>query len=106
MRAPAIALTAVLLVLAGGGAALASGTDVIRDCTDDEVLAKAYTQKEYRDALARLPADADQYGNCRDIIARAQEAAATKGAAKTKTDTGSSAGTPSTKPPAGTAPAP
>ena len=27
----------------------------------------------------QLPADADQYGNCRDIIARAQEAAATKG---------------------------
>jgi hypothetical protein len=80
----------LLLSLAVAAPAQASGLDVIRDCTDDEVLTKTYTQKEYRDALAKLPADADQYGNCRDIIARAQDSAAKKGGSKkTKTDTGS-----------------
>jgi hypothetical protein len=82
MPRSAIALAAVLALLAGARPALASGTDVIRDCTDDEVMARTYTQQEYRDALAKLPADADQYGNCRDIIARAQEASATKGGSK------------------------
>ncbi|MDX6718333.1 MAG: hypothetical protein QOJ63_587 [Solirubrobacteraceae bacterium] len=83
MRNHVIAVATVLALLAGAPPALASGTDVIRDCTDDEVMAKTYTQKEYRDALAKLPADADQYGNCRDIIARAQESSATKGGART-----------------------
>ena len=95
MRNHAIALATVLAVLAPGASALASGRDVINDCTDDEVLTKTYTQKEYRDALAKLPADADQYGNCRDIIARAQESAATKGAAKTpKKDSSTGAAAP------------
>ena len=79
MTARPIALWTLLALLAAAPAALASGSTVINDCTDDEVLSRTYTQQEYRDALAHLPADADQYGNCRDIIARAQEAAATKG---------------------------
>ena len=73
------AFAILLLPLAFASTALGSGKTVINDCSDDEVLSKTYTQKEYRDALAQLPADADQYGNCRDIIARAQDAAATKG---------------------------
>jgi len=72
-------LPTLVVVLACAAAAHASGRTVINDCTDDEVLTRTYTQQEYRDALEQLPADADQYGNCRDIIARAQEAAATKG---------------------------
>jgi cobalamin biosynthesis Mg chelatase CobN len=82
MRKHTIALVTVLALLSGASSALASGRDVINDCTDDEVLSKTYTQKEYRDALAKLPADADQYGNCRDIIARAQESNVTKGGSK------------------------
>ena len=70
-----LALVTVLAVLVPSGAALASGEDVIRDCTDDEVMSKTYTQKEYRAALKELAADADQYGNCRDVILRAQQAA-------------------------------
>jgi hypothetical protein len=77
----------LLTVLAGllpASAALASGTDVIRDCTDDEVMSKTYTQKEYRAALKELAADADQYGNCRDVILRAQQAALAAGRKKDK----------------------
>ena len=75
-------LTLLALLVVDARRRSAPGKTVINDCTDDEVLSKTYTQKEYRDALAKLPADADQYGNCRDIIARAQEAAATKGGSK------------------------
>jgi len=106
MRHHAIAFATVLALLACGSSALASGRDVINDCTDDEVLSKTYTQKEYRDALAKLPADADQYGNCRDIIARAQEGTVKKGATAKKKDgsrTGTAApgggGTPGAPPP-------
>ena len=77
-----LALATLLALFALAGSAHASGRTVIDDCTDDEIMARTYTQQEYRDALAKLPADADQYGNCRDIIARAQDAAATKGGAK------------------------
>ncbi len=50
----------------------ASGRAVIRDCTDDGQLSKSYTQKDYRDALAHLPTDVDEYTDCRDVIRRAQ----------------------------------
>ena len=66
----------MLTLLATAAPVSASGLDVIRDCTDDEVMSKTYTQKEYRDALRQFAADGDQYGNCRDVIRRAQAAAA------------------------------
>jgi hypothetical protein len=85
-----LALLTTLAVLLPATAAHASGQDVIRDCTDDEVMSKTYTQKEYRTALKELAADADQYGNCRDVILRAQQAALAAGKSK---DTGSGEGT-------------
>jgi hypothetical protein len=69
-------LLTMLALLAVVAPAQGSGLDVIRDCTDDEVMSKTYTQKEYRDALRQFAADGDQYGNCRDVIRRAQAAAA------------------------------
>ena len=74
-----LALVTVLCLLVPAGAANASGEDVIRDCTDDEIMQKTYTQKEYRAALRELAADADQYGNCRDVILRAQQKALAAG---------------------------
>jgi hypothetical protein len=89
---PRLVLFTVLAVLVPAGAALASGKDVIRDCTDDEVMSKTYTQKEYRAALRELAADADQYGNCRDVILRAQQAALAAGKQKDKGDGGGTGG--------------
>jgi hypothetical protein len=85
MRLRLALLTVLLAVLVPATSALASGLDVIRDCTDDEVMSKTYTQKEYRAALKQLASDGDQYGNCRDVIRRAQAAAL---AAKKKRDAG------------------
>ena len=92
MRRLLLTLTTLLVVLAPATAASASGLDVIRDCTDDEVMSKTYTQKEYRDALRQFAADGDQYGNCRDVIRRAQ-AAALAGGKKPNSGTGAGAGT-------------
>jgi hypothetical protein len=83
-----LALATILALLAPAATALASGTDVIRDCTDDEVMSKTYTQKEYRAALRELAADADQYGNCRDVILRAQQAALAAGKSKDRKTAG------------------
>jgi hypothetical protein len=90
-----VALVVLLVLCASGASAAASGRAVLNDCTDDEVLSKTYTQQDYRDALKALPGVADQYGNCRDIIARAQDAAARKGDSKSssKSDSSGSAGT-------------
>lgn len=87
-----LAFATVLALLVPATHALASGLDVIRDCTDDEVMSKTYTQKEYRDALRQFAADGDQYGNCRDVIRRAQAAALAGGKKKDSGGGGAPAG--------------
>jgi hypothetical protein len=89
-----LAVATVVALLVPAAHALASGLDVIRDCTDDEVMSKTYTQKEYRDALRQFASDGDQYGNCRDVIRRAQAAALAGGKQKDSSATGSSTGGP------------
>jgi hypothetical protein len=92
-------LLATLALLTGPAAgALASGRDVLDDCTADEVMSKTYTQKEYRDALAELQGDTDQYGNCRDVIKHAQLKAAAAGDGK-KRDSTTGTGTAASQPP-------
>ncbi|MEA2232803.1 MAG: hypothetical protein QOD83_2619 [Solirubrobacteraceae bacterium] len=77
MRSSLATFAALFALLACGAAiANASGSAVLNDCTDDERMSKTYSQKDYRDALDGLAADADQYGNCRDVIRRAMLAAA------------------------------
>jgi hypothetical protein len=66
----------VLSALLAAGDATASGGDVIDDCATHGTLTKRYSQREYRQALSELPADVDEYGNCRDVIRNAQVAGA------------------------------
>ena len=49
---------------------------MIKDCTHNGSLTKTYSQRDYDEALANLPADVDEYGDCRQIIRDAQLAAA------------------------------
>jgi len=65
-------VVALLAALALPALASASGSAVIKDCTLDGQLNKTYSQKDYADALANLPADVDEYSDCRDVIRRAQ----------------------------------
>ena len=78
-------------VLLVPSAALASGSTVVRDCTDDGKLSKRYSQSEYRDALANLPTDVDEYTDCRDVIRRAQLSAAGSGGSTDASGSGTSA---------------
>jgi len=67
-----LSLALLVLLLVPAATAAASGRDVLRDCADDEVLSRTYTQKEYRDALNRLATDASEYSDCENVIRRAQ----------------------------------
>ncbi len=59
-------------------AALASWEDLLQQaCGPKGQVTGTYTQAEYKKALANIPADADQYSNCRSIIEAAQIAAST-----------------------------
>jgi hypothetical protein len=79
MRLPVMLALVVLCALMLAAVAAASGGDVIEDCTQHGTLTKRYSQMDYRQALADLPADVDEYGDCRTIIQEAQLADAAGG---------------------------
>jgi hypothetical protein len=62
---------ALLLALMAPGLAHASTKALFKDCADGSLDSK-YSQKDYADALANLPADLDEYSDCRSQIQRAQ----------------------------------
>ncbi len=66
-----IVLLAALALLALPAAASASADAVIKDCARDGRLDKEYSNAELRRARNNLPADLDEYSDCRDVIASA-----------------------------------
>jgi hypothetical protein len=67
-----LVLAGLVLLLAIAPAADAAGTtQILRDCADDGVLQGHYTPSELRKARQNIPADTDQYTDCRDVLARA-----------------------------------
>jgi hypothetical protein len=66
-----------LCLLAPASAAYAADhhEQLYSDCQDGRVNGK-YSQSDYRRALANIPADVDEYTDCRDVIRRGQLAAA------------------------------
>ena len=71
-----IALTLFAALLAPS-AALASWEDLLQQaCGTKGQVTGTFTQAEYKEALANIPADADQYSNCRSILEAAQLEAA------------------------------
>ncbi len=61
-------LIAALAVLSLAPTALASPADVVRDCAEDGSLDGSYSEAEKRAALGEIPADLDEYSDCRAII--------------------------------------
>ena len=59
--------------------ALASPSEVIKDCAKDSKLDKTYSQADLAAALKQLPADVDEYTDCHDVIRRAQLGAGSSG---------------------------
>jgi hypothetical protein len=78
MRLRLLTALAFVLVLALPSLAHASSTALIKDCLDGTINGN-YSAKDYADALANLPADVDEYSDCRDQIRRAQLSAGGKG---------------------------
>jgi hypothetical protein len=74
LRLTVICLAGALLAPALAHAA--AGDNVIKDCTRNGTLTKRYSQKDYQAALDNLPADVDEYGDCRQIIRDAMLGAA------------------------------
>ena len=69
---PKLLLVMVLTLLVAAPAAMAgTRADIISDCYDDGKLDGNYSPSEIRDARNNLPADIDQYSDCRDVLARA-----------------------------------
>jgi hypothetical protein len=69
---PKLLLVMVLTLLVAAPAAMAgTRADIIDDCYDDGKLDGNYAPSEIRDARNNLPADIDQYSDCRDVLARA-----------------------------------
>ena len=67
-----LVLAWALLVLVAAPAAHAAGTtEILRDCADDGRLQGNYSPGELRNARKNLPTDADEYTDCRDVLARA-----------------------------------
>jgi hypothetical protein len=72
-----ICLTAAVTMLLAPAAAHADGgAAVIRDCANHGRITGHYTQKQYAQALAELPADVSEYSDCAALIRAAQLAAA------------------------------
>jgi hypothetical protein len=69
---PRLLLVMVLTLLVAAPAAMAgTRADIVADCFDDGKLDGNYTASQIRDARNNLPADVDQYSDCRDVLSRA-----------------------------------
>ena len=64
-------VTCALALLALPAPAFASADQVVRDCVYDGKLDHHYSNAELRRARDHLPSDADEYSDCRDVIAAA-----------------------------------
>lgn len=69
----AMLLTALALAVAVPAGALAAG-DPLRECTQQGAVAAGHSAGELRAALAHLPADVDEYTDCRHQLERAMRA--------------------------------
>ena len=66
----ALAIVLAVLLLLAPAATAAERIEILRDCQDGS-LSGTYTPAEIRDARDNIPADIDQYSDCRDVLSRA-----------------------------------
>lgn len=83
--------SALLLLVAVPAASAAKRDQIIRDCADGSLDGK-YSASEMRDARNNLPADVDEYTDCRDLLTRATHSGGGSSAAGGGTGAGSGGG--------------
>jgi hypothetical protein len=84
-------LMALLGALLFASPALAQGTrvEILRDCQDDGILQGSYSAQQMRDARNNIPAELDEYSDCRDVLSRGISAKTSS-----KNDSSDSGGSP------------
>ena len=87
-----LALAVALCALVVPAAAQASPGAVIRDCREDGDLDHKYSNADLRKAEDNLPADVDEYTDCREVIAGAVTSGTNKGGGQTGGGGGGGAG--------------
>ncbi len=87
----ALATTLCAALLAPAGASADYQRLLLDACGNDGTVNGNYTQSEYRDAIANIPTDADQYSDCRAILTAAQLSAASGGSGSGGSGSGGSA---------------
>jgi hypothetical protein len=75
MRRSLFVILVVFALLAPATALAGSSQQLYRDCQDGKIDGK-YTQAQYQQALANIPADLDEYTDCRQVIRQGQLSAA------------------------------
>ena len=66
-----LAAAALLVPAIGAAPATAGVEEIVVDCYDDGILDGSYAAPEIRDARNNLPADIDEYSDCRDVLGAA-----------------------------------
>lgn len=85
LTAPALLL--VVLALSTAAPALASPTDVVRDCADDGFIETGvHSKKDLRQGLNRIPADLNAYSDCKAQIEAALAGSGPRAGAATTGD--------------------
>ena len=91
------AILVALAVMALAPAAYAAPGDVVRDCAEDGSLDGSYSDSDKRAALGQIPADVDEYSDCRAVISGSIGGGAKAGIASAGTpgaDAGAAGATP------------
>lgn len=87
-----IALVVAFAALALPAAAGADPNAVVRDCAADGTVDGNYSDSEKRAALKQIPADLDEYSDCRSVIGASLGGGPKAGASKNGRDGGAAAG--------------
>jgi hypothetical protein len=84
-----LALVAALLVVPNAFAA-GTTTEILRDCADDGILQGDYTASQLRTARDHVPAELQEYSDCKDVLSR--EIAAKTASSSNDNNNGNSGG--------------
>jgi hypothetical protein len=91
-------LTALALLAPASPAGADTGATIIERCTHGQPLS-GFSQQAYRQALAEMPAEVNEYSECAAQIRKAELAAAGRRVGAASTGTGSGAATANVAPP-------
>ena len=91
-----LALFAALLLVPTTTAHAQGREDILRDCADDGILQESYSASKMRDARNNIPAELEEYSDCRDVLSRgisAKTSASNNGGGSNDNSGGSTGGT-------------